>query len=204
MVAFLNEGDGRFRKETLYAAPHPAYGCSGIQLVDLNGDGRLDVLYTNGDVLDSPYLLKPYHGVQWLENRGTTDRLDFEHRPIARDVRRPPARRRPTWTATATSTWSPSASCPANSSRSGDARDVDAIVLFEQTAPGKFARHTLASKTCDHVTCGAGRRVRHRAGRPRHRQLHDGRACRQPAHPPQPRAGRGQEVRGRVVVAAGS
>ena len=68
--AFLNEGDGRFRKETIYTGPHPAFSSSGIQLVDLNGDGRLDVLYTNGDSLDSEYL-KPYHGVHWLENRGT-------------------------------------------------------------------------------------------------------------------------------------
>ena len=56
IVAFLNEGDGRFRKETIYTAPHPAFGSSGIQLVDLNGDGRLDVLYTNGDSLDSHHL----------------------------------------------------------------------------------------------------------------------------------------------------
>src|SRR5262249_51897981 len=50
IVAFLNEG-GRFHKEILYTAPHPAYGSSGIELVDLNGDDRLDVLYTNGDTL---------------------------------------------------------------------------------------------------------------------------------------------------------
>jgi hypothetical protein len=71
VVAFLNEGGGRFRKETIYAAPHPAFGSTGIQVVDLNGDGKLDVLLTNGDVLDQPYLLKPYHGIHWLENKGT-------------------------------------------------------------------------------------------------------------------------------------
>src|SRR5207248_11773234 len=70
VVAFLNEGNGRFRKETIYEAPHPAYGSSGIQLVDLDGDGDLDVLFTNGDSLDEN-TLKPYHGVQWLENKGS-------------------------------------------------------------------------------------------------------------------------------------
>src|SRR5262249_9561299 len=40
VVAFLNEGGGRFRKETIYAAPHPAFGSTGIQVVDLNGDGK--------------------------------------------------------------------------------------------------------------------------------------------------------------------
>jgi hypothetical protein len=38
IVAFINEGGGRFRKQTLYSAPHPGWGSSGIQLVDLNGD----------------------------------------------------------------------------------------------------------------------------------------------------------------------
>ncbi len=70
VVAFLNQGDGAFQKEELFAAPHPSYGCSGIQVVDLDADGDDDVLLTNGDVLDRPYLLKPYHGVAWLENEG--------------------------------------------------------------------------------------------------------------------------------------
>ena len=39
VVAFLNEGNGRFRKETIYTAPHPAFGSSGIQLIDLDGQG---------------------------------------------------------------------------------------------------------------------------------------------------------------------
>jgi hypothetical protein len=155
VCAFINEGDFRFRRQTLYAAPHPAYGSSGIQLVDLDKDGHLDVLYTNGDVLDSPHLLKPYHGVQWLRNRGTTDRLDFEHRPIAAmyGVHRALA---------ADVDGDGDLDVVAVSYLPGehfpqrDARDVDAIVLFEQTSPGKFARHTLASKTCDHVTCVLG------------------------------------------------
>src|SRR5262249_13968672 len=49
VVAFINEGGGRFRQETIFKAPHPTFGVNGVQLVDLNGDGRLDVLLTNGD-----------------------------------------------------------------------------------------------------------------------------------------------------------
>ena len=66
IVAFLNEGDGHFREETdLHrSAPRLRQLHGGIQLVDLDGDGALDVLYTNGDVLDPPPLLKPYHGVR--------------------------------------------------------------------------------------------------------------------------------------------
>ena len=80
VVAFLGDGKGGFTKKPLYSAPHPGWGSSGIQLVDLNGDGKLDVLYSNGDILDEPYLLKPYHSIAWLENRGD---LKFEHRTIA-------------------------------------------------------------------------------------------------------------------------
>ncbi|MBW8885858.1 MAG: VCBS repeat-containing protein, partial [Planctomycetia bacterium] len=76
VVAFLNQADGTFRKEELFAAPHPSYGSSGIQIIDLDGDGDDDILITNGDVLDRPYLLKPYHGVAWLENEG---RFPFTH-----------------------------------------------------------------------------------------------------------------------------
>ena len=69
MSAFLGDGKGHFREETLDRAPHPAWGSSGIQLVDLDGDSDLDVLVTNGDMLDD-FQLKPYHGIRWLENRG--------------------------------------------------------------------------------------------------------------------------------------
>ncbi|GAB4141806.1 MAG: VCBS repeat-containing protein [Planctomycetaceae bacterium] len=68
--AFLNRGDGTFERKRIYAADDPSFGSSGIQMIDLDKDGDLDVLYTNGDSLDS-YFLKPYHSIRWLENRGT-------------------------------------------------------------------------------------------------------------------------------------
>jgi len=70
IVAFLNLGRGRFEKQTIFAANNPSFGSSGIQLIDFDRDGDLDVLYTNGDSLDSD-ILKPYHAVRWMENRGT-------------------------------------------------------------------------------------------------------------------------------------
>jgi hypothetical protein len=71
IVAFLNKGKGlEFTPQTIYAAPHPNWGSSGIELVDLDKDGDVDVLYTHGDTFDDFYV-KPYHGIQWLENRGT-------------------------------------------------------------------------------------------------------------------------------------
>jgi hypothetical protein len=60
--------------------------------VDLDGDGRLDVLLTHGDVLDQPFLLKPYHGIHWLQNPGHFPFVDHlltrmygVHRAVAAD-----------------------------------------------------------------------------------------------------------------------
>jgi hypothetical protein len=151
VVAFLNEGGGKFTKKTLYRAPHPGWGSSGIQLVDMNGDGKLDVLYTNGDILDEPYLWKPYHGVQWLENKGE---LKFEHRRIADmyGVHNAIA-------AHVTGGKLPDVLAvsflPADKFADRNARKADAVVLFEQVAPGKFERHTLATGSCDAVVCTA-------------------------------------------------
>ncbi|MCO8120193.1 VCBS repeat-containing protein [Stieleria sp. TO1_6] len=65
---FLNQGGLQFEKQVLWQAPDPAYGSSGIELVDLDGDGDSDVLMSNGDSFDRGP--KQYHSVQWLENPG--------------------------------------------------------------------------------------------------------------------------------------
>lgn len=77
--AFLNRGNGEFQRETIYAAGDPSFGSTGIQLVDLDDDGDTDVLYTNGDAMDS-FVVKPYHGVHWLENVGS---YPFEYHHLA-------------------------------------------------------------------------------------------------------------------------
>ncbi len=67
--AFINDGKGSFKNEVIWQAPDPAYGSSGVELVDMDNDGDLDILYTNGDSFDRG--AKPYHSVQWLENEGS-------------------------------------------------------------------------------------------------------------------------------------
>ena len=69
--AFYGDGGGNFRRETLYRAPDPAYGSSGIELSDFDGDGDTDVIYTNGDSFDRGPKL--HHSVQWLENLSIDD-----------------------------------------------------------------------------------------------------------------------------------
>jgi hypothetical protein len=152
IVAYLNEGNGKFREKTIYRGPHPGYGSSGIQLVDINGDGKIDILYTNGDVLDEPYLFKPYHGIQWLENKGN---LKFEHHWIApmygvhRAVAGP-------ITGSGRMDIAAVSFLPAEGFPDRKKRKADAVIVLEQVAPGKFARHSLAKIDCDHVCCVLG------------------------------------------------
>jgi hypothetical protein len=68
VVLFKNNGSGIFESRILARAPHPAYGSSGFQMVDLDRDGDIDILYSNGDMMDEISLVKPYHGVRWFEN----------------------------------------------------------------------------------------------------------------------------------------
>jgi hypothetical protein len=69
---FENDGSGNFTNKVIYGSTNQEYGSSGISLCDLNGDGRPDILYTNGDGFGASNLPsgRPWHGVQWLENLG--------------------------------------------------------------------------------------------------------------------------------------
>ena len=68
---FRNDGRGNFTNKILFGSTNEDYGSSGICLCDLNKDGRPDILYTNGDgfAFADPGA-RPWHGVQWLENKG--------------------------------------------------------------------------------------------------------------------------------------
>ena len=146
VVAYTNTGKGlTFTPTTLYAAPHPNWGSSGIDLVDLDGDGDLDILMTHGDTFDD-FVLKPYHGILWLENTGggaytphTLAALPGAHSAKAVDL-------------------------------DGD-KDLDivavamvaggggafesrlaSVVWLEQTSPGRFERRTLETGLPYHAT----------------------------------------------------
>jgi hypothetical protein len=67
---FLPLASGGYEERVLFRAPHPAWGTSHLAPADLDADGDLDFLLTNGDTLDAGVAIKPYHGVSWLENQG--------------------------------------------------------------------------------------------------------------------------------------
>jgi hypothetical protein len=69
--AFMNDGDGHFQDRVLHGSTNKDYGSSGLTIADVNGDGRPDIVYTNGDGFDyATPGSRPWHGVQWLENMG--------------------------------------------------------------------------------------------------------------------------------------
>jgi hypothetical protein len=71
IFVFENDGAAGFRQHLVYGSTNEDFGSSGISLVDLDLDGDLDILYTNGDAFDYvPPGPRPWHGVQWLENEG--------------------------------------------------------------------------------------------------------------------------------------
>jgi hypothetical protein len=137
--AFVNRGEGRFHLQTLWAGPDLMFGSSGIELADLDRDGDLDVLYTNGDAWDNWYA-SPSHGVQWLENLGD---LRFQYHRLA-DM--PGAYRALAGDLDGDAdldivavAWLPPPVMP----RSVLAAPLASIVCLEQTEPSVFVRHTL-------------------------------------------------------------
>ncbi len=81
IVGFINRGAGQFERDVLARAPHPMFGSTSMTLVDMDKDGDVDIVFTNGDAFDLQTEPKPYHGVQWLENRG---KLQFQFHDIGR------------------------------------------------------------------------------------------------------------------------
>jgi hypothetical protein len=152
VVAYLNQGDGTFRQEVIWKAPHPAFSCSGMQVVDLDGDGNLDVLLSNGDVLDRPPLLKPFHGVTWLENTGKFPFTPHFLAPMYGATRAVAA----DFDGDGDLDIAVVSFLPAEDFPRRREMGLDAVVLLEQTARGQFVRRSLAKGNCDHWTCAAG------------------------------------------------
>lgn len=68
---FQNLGHGQVRDTPVWGSTNEDYGSSGLDVADVNRDGKPDLIYTNGDGFDYAVLTpRPWHGIQWIENRG--------------------------------------------------------------------------------------------------------------------------------------
>jgi hypothetical protein len=81
---YKNDGKGNFEPKLLFKSSNQDFGSSGIFMCDADKDGDQDILYTNGDAFDYiPPRGRPWHGIQWLENKGD---MNFEFHRICNFV----------------------------------------------------------------------------------------------------------------------
>lgn len=147
IVAFVNDGRGKFKARPLYKADSPSFGSSGIQMVDMNGDKRVDVLYSNGDTYDS-FHLKPYHGIRWIENRGKQPWKEHfvaimpgVHRALASDL-----------DGDGDLDIAACALIPIKMLVDGTSRRLDSLIWLEQVKGGQYKRHVLERDSPRHAT----------------------------------------------------
>jgi len=67
---YYNEKDGKFREERVLQFP-PSYGSNYFDMVDMNKDGFMDIITTQGDNGDNSVILKAYHGIRVFYNDGS-------------------------------------------------------------------------------------------------------------------------------------
>jgi len=81
IYVLTNDGRGQFTPVRVFGAANEDFGSSWITVVDLDRDGDVDILYSNGDAFDyAPPKGRNWNGIQWLENTGS---LRFTYHRIA-------------------------------------------------------------------------------------------------------------------------
>ena len=73
---YLNQGNNRFKRERKLRFL-PTHDSTHFQLVNFDGDGMKDILYSGGDNGDYPPLLKPYHGIRLFLNKNGDYKEEF-------------------------------------------------------------------------------------------------------------------------------
>ena len=145
---YQNQLPERFEARDIHRAPHPAWGYSGMQCVDMDQDGDVDILLTNGDTFDD-LLLKPYHGIQWLEQIG-------EFQFVLHDVARLPAAYRAEAVDVDGDGDRDIVACSFAEGPQVREQNVVSLVWWEQTAQQTWLRHVIDSGDVNHPTLTVG------------------------------------------------
>lgn len=151
VVAYLNRGASRFEPVVLFKGPNPDFGLMWAHTRDLDGDGDIDVLFVNGDVLDTSQL-QPHHGVRWVENLG---KMQFKLHELGA---LPGAAKVATGDLDGDGDLDivASAYIPFPNKRVRNKMQYESLIWFEQTSKGQFERHSLETITADHAALAVG------------------------------------------------
>ena len=151
VLAYINKGTGdfSFERQVIYAAPHANWGSSGIRLVDLDKDGDPDVLLSHGDTFDDG-IVKPYHGIQWLENTG---RYPFVEHTLAQ---MPGVHGIETGDLDGDGDLDIVAGALLAGGSNVDEKTLPALIWLEQTKPRTFVRHTIEMGSPRHGSLDVG------------------------------------------------
>ncbi len=150
--AAMMGGRNPFLRLGVWAGPDLTFGSSSLALTDLNQNGRIDLLVTNGDTWDN-LLAAPTHGVHWLENQGD---LEFRHRRLAM---LPGAYATTVFDVDGDGdldivavAWLPRNVEP----ETVTGGKLGSIICLEQVEPGRFERHTLETGSPFYSTVVSG------------------------------------------------
>lgn len=149
LEAYYNRGPGQYERSVIHQLADPSYNASSFALADIDADGRIDIVQTNGDTMDA-FLPKPYHGVRWLRNLGDEKWETHELGLLVGALQ----------------------ACVADFDGDGDldiaaagmlppapessGQPIDSIVWWEQDADLVFKRHALEQYGTSHAACTAG------------------------------------------------
>lgn len=142
---FYNRGNGKFDQKVIRDGQDPSFGSSWVTAVDLDQDGKLDLLHSNGDSLDR-FLPRPYHGVRWLRNNGngTFDEHFIGKLPGASQVTAGDIDGDGDLDVVAVSILF-------GAQKNAPKDTFDSVVWFEQQANHQWGRHTVERDTCEHA-----------------------------------------------------
>jgi hypothetical protein len=143
---FYQTGPGQFRREVVLQLPGPSYNSSSLEVADVDQDGLLDIVHTNGDTLDT-FLAKPYHGVRWIRNLGGGEWANTELGLLVGALQ--------------------AVVCDLDADGDYDIAAVgmfplagqespgayDSICWWEQTKPREFVRHSVERDNCNYACC---------------------------------------------------